>query len=293
MLFFILARQALLNAPFADPGPAAEASLTTGTVEILKSFYRGRPLFMLSLFYFAANCPQLCRPNTDKFAMYEYDLKFPDGRSVTCGIDPQRIDGNPEPDSSHWCQLSFQQCSNCPLKAAEGTQCPLAVDVKQVLSGFEPILLQEGEETHVDAVVKTPSRWYFKSLPFKEALRSLFDYLALTSQCPIMRGNQWKRRFYVPFTDAKESAFLEFGHEILSFMDSHGATDDKQKIVNLRRKNAEHNMVHTDFLERLRIASVEDAILGQWIPYLEVIYAEKSDTFDLAIEIGQIIKKAG
>lgn len=167
----------------------------------------------------------------------------------------------------------------------------MATDIHTLSQAFENLPEPGTDQNVVEVVVKTASRWYFKALPIEDALKPLWHHVALSSGCPILRGHSWQRKFFIPFTDTREQAFLEFAHHILAYMDNEGATDDRQKIAALRSQCRQKNEIHADFILRLQEAGTTDSNLNSLVKHLELAFSESEDTFNLTVEVGDLIRK--
>src|SRR3990167_7710725 len=114
-----------------------------------------------------------------------YNLKLKDGKEYTFDVDIDRQDRREETNKethSFWIQLSYNQCSNCPLQASTHTYCPSALDLEEIAKKFADIISTE----RADVWVHTKNRSFFKNCDVQEALKSIFGL--------IMASGSWHNR---------------------------------------------------------------------------------------------------
>lgn len=104
---------------------------------------------------------------------------------------------------SNWTNLSYHQCSNCPLSQNEHAQCPIAANLNEVVQltknqiSYEPALV----------TVSTKERTYSKATSLQEGLFSLFGIIMATSGCPHFDWLKPMARFHLPFANFQETIF--------------------------------------------------------------------------------------
>ncbi len=102
-----------------------------------------------------------------------------------------------------WVDLTFGQCTNCPLPVSECQYCPLALRMFQVIQGFGRHLSNE----EVDLEVKTKERMYSAHTTLQDALRSLVGILMPISGCPHLAPFRPMARFHLPIGSVAETIY--------------------------------------------------------------------------------------
>lgn len=191
----------------------------------------------------------------------EYTFTMSDGKVLHYKIDFDRSrrgqlskDEYPE-----WCELGFQQCANCPLDPAQHSHCPVALDAKEILLGFNEILSFK----EADVWVKTPEREYFKHCDAQTGLRALIGFVMATSTCPILSPSlSGLAHFHLPFASLEEIIFRSSAAYLISqyYVYKQGGTPDLE-MNGLKASYKEIQTVNYDFLQRIRAASEADSNL--------------------------------
>ena len=110
-----------------------------------------------------------------------------------------------------WTKLEHCQCSNCPLKTAESSRCPAAVEILPVVSEFQA----EDAYQKVSVTVQDERRSYTKSTTLEEALRSLLGLKMATSGCPVLSELKPMAIHHLPFASNDEFIMRSVSHYLL------------------------------------------------------------------------------
>ena len=119
-----------------------------------------------------------------------YHLKLESGQVLTFevlnkrGVDPAELNsysGIPE-----WVNLECQQCSICPFTTKETTYCPVAFELKDVVSQCRRTISYE----RVELSKQTESGTTTKQADMQRALFSVIGEKAISSACKVLNSQQ-------------------------------------------------------------------------------------------------------
>ncbi len=102
-----------------------------------------------------------------------------------------------------WTELSFKQCSNCPLDSAQHPHCPLALSLEPLLEKIKDIT--SFDQTKI--TVQMDERTISNELSAQEGFSSLIGILTATSDCPHTKFFKPMARFHLPFANEEETVF--------------------------------------------------------------------------------------
>ncbi|PHR67846.1 hypothetical protein [Alcanivorax sp.] len=100
-----------------------------------------------------------------------------------------------------WAELSYHQCSHCPLDPREHRYCPVARNLAYLLpdcalgDSFQPVTLD----------VQTWQRNYHQDTTLQRALSSLFGLICALSDCPHTRFLRPMASFHLPLSSDTET----------------------------------------------------------------------------------------
>ena len=192
-----------------------------------------------------------------------YRFTFPDSQERafplemdrdTAELTPAVLD-NPPP----WTALAFNQCTGCPLNAAETPHCPAALHLSGVIEGFTDLVSYD----KVRVTVESEERAVTATLPAQQALASLMGLIMASSGCPRTAVFRPMARFHLPFSSESETAYRVAAMYLLT---QHYAARDGGK-PDIALENLEHiyrgvHAVNRGMATRLRAASRQDAIVN-------------------------------
>lgn len=188
----------------------------------------------------------------------EYHFELPGGESYSFYIDPARGHTADRDSAEHpfWTKLDYAQCPNCPLKTADCTYCPVAVDLEEVVERFSAIL----SVTDVKIWVVTPQRHYYKECDAQTGLDSLLGLIMATSACPVLGGFRTMAKTHLPFSTHFESTWRSVGSYLIKqyFAQRDGKKPDLE-LKGMIDFYEEINTVNQHFADRVRDASQKDA----------------------------------
>lgn len=188
---------------------------------------------------------------------FTYEFEFEDQTRVDIEVNtetPLRRTNEP----AEWTKLEFQQCRNCPLKG-EDLHCPVAVDLQQVTEKFSDIISYSRARVRVI----TPERTYEKECDAQAGLKSLLGLIMAASDCPILSQLRPMARYHLPFSSVEETIYRTAGAYLLKqYYISQVSGEPDMDLTGLENLYKSLQIVNTDFLQRVRVASNEDANLN-------------------------------
>jgi Domain of unknown function (DUF6901) len=102
-----------------------------------------------------------------------------------------------------WTELTFNQCANCPLNAAEHPHCPAAL---QMASAIEPLKALVSFDT-VGVTVTQAERTIHAETTAQTAMSSVLGLIMATAGCPWTDRFRPMARFHLPFATEVETVY--------------------------------------------------------------------------------------
>lgn len=191
----------------------------------------------------------------------EYTFTLEDGKVLTYRVDfnrPREKLLNPF-EHPVWTQLTFHQCTNCPLSENEFSHCPAAIDAHEIVHGFNEILSCKA----ASITVKTPDREYFKYTDAQTGLRALIGFVMASSACPILSTMRGMAYFHLPFASMDDTVYRMVSSYLLRqyFVYKKGQQPDLE-LEGLKKYFQEVQAVNYNFLERIRAGCEADSNLN-------------------------------
>ena len=193
--------------------------------------------------------------NTGSRIRYRFDL--PDGskKSFDFFFDPVdfRLSNPPPAAPPFWTELGFNQCANCPLKAADQPHCPVAL---QMVRGIDELKSLVSYDT-VNVTVAQDERKVFVTTTAQTALASVFGLIMATAGCPWTDHLRPMARFHLPFASDAETVYRAVSMFALSRLagGDAAAAGDVDELLDLC---AQLHVVNRDMSRRLGAATQAD-----------------------------------
>jgi hypothetical protein len=196
----------------------------------------------------------------DKEIFIEYRFQMEDGKNLNYKINfnrPREKILN-QADYPAWTELSFKQCSNCPLNPQEYSHCPVAIDAKEIILGFKEIL----SSSVTDVRVTTQEREYFKRCDAPTGLRALIGLVMATSACPTLSKMRGMAYYHLPFASMDEIVFRVTSSYLLGqyYIHQEGGEADWD-LRGLKKHYKDVLTLNYDFLQRIQAANEADSNL--------------------------------
>jgi hypothetical protein len=145
---------------------------------------------------------------------YRFDL--PDGSQSTLHFTFDSASfrlTNPAPETPpFWTELEFNQCANCPLKAADHPHCPAAL---QMAAALEPLKALVSFDT-VGVTVLQSERTIYVETSAQQAMSSVLGLIMATAGCPWTDRLRPMARFHLPFANETETVYRSVSMYLLS-----------------------------------------------------------------------------
>ncbi|MDH4562548.1 hypothetical protein E8F06_16255 [Pseudomonas sp. BN411] len=204
-----------------------------------------------------------------------YEFGFPDGRLWVHEVDLAgkggRVETGPE-----WALLGFQQCSHCPLNAAEVRDCPFALALARPVA----VLARSPSYEEVQMAVFWRGREIRQQTTLQRALGSLLGLLGATSGCPhtrMLRAMAW---FHWPFSTSAETLYRSLGTYLLGqHLRRQRGLEPDWDMDGLRELYRNLRLVNLGMAGRLRAAAEEDSSLNGLI-LLDLLAADTLYSLD-------------
>jgi len=184
---------------------------------------------------------------------YRFDL--PDGTQKTLDFtfDPGNFRlVNPAPAvAPFWTALTFKQCANCPLSAAEHPHCPAAL---QMASAIEPLKALVSFDT-VGVTVTQAERSIYAETTAQQAMSSVLGLIMATAGCPWTDRFRPMARFHLPFASEAETLYRSIGMFLLA-RELNGASGHGFDALERLYENL--HVVNRDMSRRLGAAAPSD-----------------------------------
>jgi hypothetical protein len=185
---------------------------------------------------------------------YSFDL--PDGsqKSLDFTFDARDFRlSNPVPaDPPFWTDLTFNQCANCPLNAAEHAHCPAAL---QMASAIEPLKALVSFDT-VGVTVTQAERTVHAETTAQQAMSSVLGLIMATAGCPWTDRFRPMARFHLPFASEAETVYRSVSMFLLA-RELTGASPE-HGFAALERLYENLHVVNRDMSRRLGAAAPTD-----------------------------------
>ncbi len=120
-----------------------------------------------------------------------------------------REDGGGHPD---WVALPFQQCSHCPLVAANHPDCPVALGLHDVVVPMADLVSHQ----QVEVEVITAERRLVMVASAQRAISSVMGLVVATSACPHTAFLKPMARFHLPMASLEETLFRAVSTYLIS-----------------------------------------------------------------------------
>lgn len=192
-----------------------------------------------------------------------YRFTFPDSREQVFELEMDRDTAELSPpavaEPPAWTALTFNQCTGCPLNAAQTPHCPAALQLAGVIDGFTDLVSYD----KVRVTVESEERQVVATLAAQQALASLMGLIMASSGCPRTAVFRPMARFHLPFSSESETAYRVASMYLLAqhYAVREGAPADFA-LQDLERVYRGVHSVNRGMATRLRAASRQDAIVN-------------------------------
>jgi hypothetical protein len=192
---------------------------------------------------------------------YHYQFQFFNGhvKDYHITLDPDTLSSISIPSISErpdWVKLEFKQCSLCPLEADDHANCPIAVNIMELVEAFKNVFSYHD----CTVVCETAERVYSKRTSVMEGLSAIFGVIMATSDCPVMEFLKPMARFHLPFGTIEETTVRTASMYLLAqyFKRKHHP-EIKFDFKTLEKHYSRVQLVNEGLLSRIHSVGSEDA----------------------------------
>ncbi len=202
---------------------------------------------------------------TREYFMIKYFFtSLGDGKTYEFDIDLQRPIKTETQTNVFWTELDYNKCPNCTLNSETNPQCPVAVDLKEIIVTFSGMKSIDKYEVKV----VTPLRTYMKDCDLQVGLQSLIGLVMATSHCPVFRKMRGLAEFHLPFASVQENMFRIAGFYLIQQYYRHRKQSSiDMNLTGLGSFQKEMLKADNHFFARIREASESDANLNALVSW--------------------------
>jgi hypothetical protein len=185
---------------------------------------------------------------------YRFDL--PDGSQkfldLTFDVTDFRLSNAAPAAPPFWTALTFNQCANCPLDAAEHPHCPAAL---QMASAVELLKALVSFDT-VGVTVTQAERTVYAETTAQLAMSSVLGLIMATAGCPWADRFRPMARFHLPFASEVDTVY----RSICMFLLARELAGDgsSEGFAGLEKLYENMHVVNRDMSRRLGAATRTD-----------------------------------
>ena len=137
----------------------------------------------------------------------KYRFVLPDGSEQVYDLQLDKenleLQGNTPGSTPSWVNLDFFQCPNCPLSTKTYPHCPLALNLVNIIKGFDSLVSYE--KIHVEIITK--ERVVSTDTTAQNGISSLMGLVIAGSGCPHTAFFKPMARFHLPFANEEETIY--------------------------------------------------------------------------------------
>jgi len=190
----------------------------------------------------------------------KYRFVLPDGSEQVYDLqlDKENLElrGNTPGSIPSWVNLDFFQCPNCPLSAKTHPHCPLALNLVNIIKGFDSLVSYE--KIHVEVITK--ERIVSADTTAQKGISSLMGLVIAGSDCPHTVFFKSMARYHLPFASEEETIYRSTSTYLLAqyFQQKKDRTTDIE-LKGLKNIYENVQIVNKAVAKRLRAATKTDS----------------------------------
>lgn len=173
-------------------------------------------------------------------------------------LDPHTLESvnKPTEDLPSWTALEFHQCPNCPFTSATHPNCPVAVDLIQVIGRFHNVV----SHNEIELTVTTNERQVSQRTTAQKGISSLIGLLFATSGCPHTGYFKPMARYHLPLSSEEETYFRATGMYLLAqYLLKRSGKPASLELEGLKTIYKNLHTLNTMIAERIRSATKADS----------------------------------
>jgi hypothetical protein len=189
----------------------------------------------------------------------KYCFRLPDSTEEVFNLelDAESVElvNNMSKSSPEWARLDFHQCPNCPLSKQAHPNCPLMLNLVDIVSRFDHILSYD----EINMEVFTEERCISSCTTAQRGLSSLMGVVIGSSGCPHTVCFKPMVRFHLPLSSEEETIYRAASMYLLAqyFLKKKGRRADFE-LIGLEEIYKNIHIVNATIAKRLRAASKTD-----------------------------------
>jgi len=185
---------------------------------------------------------------------YRFDL--PDGsqKFLDFTFDPAdfRLANAAPAAPPFWTALTFSQCANCPLDAADHPHCPAALQMAPAVELLEALVSFDT----VGVTVTQEERKIYAETTAQQAMSSVLGLIMATAGCPWTDRFRPMARFHLPFASEVETVYRSICMFLLAR--ELGRASEPEGFAALEKLYENLHVVNRDMARRLGAATRTD-----------------------------------
>ncbi len=195
-----------------------------------------------------------------------YCFKFEDDTQEIFNLELDannlEIVGNAPAILPQWTNLDFHQCPHCPLNTNTHPNCPLCVNLANVVRRFDSVLSYD--QVQLDVI--TEERCVSQQTTAQRGISSMLGLVIATCGCPHTVYFKPMARFHLPLSTEEETIYRAASMYMLAqyFLEKKGKTVDVE-LQGLRQIYINIHLVNSTIVSRLRVASKTDSSINSII----------------------------
>lgn len=192
---------------------------------------------------------------------FHYQFLFLNGqiKDYRISLDPDTLSLIPlasVAETPEWVHLGYKQCRNCPLDSDVHQNCPIAVNIMELVESFKSVFSYHD----CTVVCETAERAYSKKTSVMEGLSAIFGVIMATSDCPVMEFLKPMARFHLPFATIEETTVRTASMYLLAqYFKYKNQPGMKFDFKTLEKHYSQVQVVNEGLLARINSVSSEDA----------------------------------
>ena len=192
-----------------------------------------------------------------------YYFRMPDNARVDFNLELDTINlelrGNIPKHLPDWTKLGFHQCSICPLDIDTDPYCPLAINIVNVVQGFEGLVSYDT----IEVEVITDERRITQHTTVQKGISSMMGLFIATCGCPHTSFFKPMARFHLPLANGQETIFRATSMYLLAqyYLKKEYRIADFE-LEGLKRIYNNMQIVNFAIAERLRNATLSDSSIN-------------------------------
>lgn len=161
------------------------------------------------------------------------------------------------PAPPQWTELSFRQCSHCPLSTEEHSHCPMALQLNDIVERFHDT--RSIDEVELEVI--TEDRRVIQTLAIQKVIASILELIVPICGCPKTAYMKPMSRFHMPLASEEETVFRVTGMYLLSqYFLNHDSPTSGIAFDGLTKLYKDLHIVNAAIASRLQAATQSDSL---------------------------------